>query len=138
MAPDNQVSNRPYRVFIASGEWTCSISRLTGTMTGPLVLADGTEVPPTGKAFSVDFCTVAHWVDGRIVDLLATKLEAFAGWSGGDLLGGRDFADIYPGLLWFGGAPGSAHQGQGVAFSSTSRPPQAVLVCAGRNAGFCS
>jgi hypothetical protein len=68
VAPDNQVSNRPYRVFFASGEWTCSISRLTGTMTGPLVLADGTEIPPTGKPFSVDFCTVAHWVDGLIVE----------------------------------------------------------------------
>lgn len=38
------------------------------TITGPLVLADGTEVPPTGKPFSVDFCTVAHWVDGLIVE----------------------------------------------------------------------
>lgn len=23
--PDNKVHNRPYRVFFASGDWTCSI-----------------------------------------------------------------------------------------------------------------
>lgn len=66
--PDNRLENRPYKVFFASGDWTCSIARLTGTMTGPLVLADGTEVPPTGKRFEVDFCTVARWHDGQIVE----------------------------------------------------------------------
>ncbi len=33
-------------------------------MQGP----DGTEVPPTGKAFEVDFCTVAHWDNGQITE----------------------------------------------------------------------
>ncbi len=35
--------------------------------TGPMVQADGTEVPPTGKSFEVDFCTVARWDGGQIV-----------------------------------------------------------------------
>ena len=31
--------------------------------------ADGKEVPPTGKSFEVDFCTVAHWgEDGEIIE----------------------------------------------------------------------
>ena len=34
--PDNHVQNRPYKVFFASGDWTCSISWFTGTMTGPM------------------------------------------------------------------------------------------------------
>jgi len=29
-------------------------------MTGPMVLADGTEIPPKGKPFEVDFCTDCH------------------------------------------------------------------------------
>lgn len=58
--PDNRVGNRPYKTLFASGDWTCSIARFTGTMTGPMVLADGTEIPPTGKSFEVDFCTVAR------------------------------------------------------------------------------
>jgi hypothetical protein len=37
-------------------------------MTGPMVLADGTEIPPTSKSFEVDFCTVARWDNGKIVE----------------------------------------------------------------------
>jgi hypothetical protein len=33
-------------------------------MQGP----EGKEIPPTGKSFEVDFCTVARWADGEIVE----------------------------------------------------------------------
>lgn len=67
--PDQHLDNRPYRTFFASGEWTCSIARFTGTMTGPMKGPDGKEIPPTGKSFEVDFCTVARWdADGRIIE----------------------------------------------------------------------
>lgn len=66
--PDNHLDNRPYKVLIASGDWTCSIARFTGTMKGELVLANGTRIAPTGKPFEVDFCTVARWRDGQIVE----------------------------------------------------------------------
>jgi ketosteroid isomerase-like protein len=66
--PDNHVGNRPYKTFFASGDWTCSIARFTGTMTGPMKGADGKEIPPSGKSFEVDFCTVARWDDGQIVE----------------------------------------------------------------------
>lgn len=67
--PDNRVHNRPYKVFFASGEWTCSIARFTGTMTGPMTGPDGKEIPPTGKSFEVDFCTVARWDEnGQIME----------------------------------------------------------------------
>ena len=66
--PDQKLDNRPYRVFFASGDWTCSIATFRGTMKGPMVMADGTEVPPTGKSFEVDFYTIAKWHDGQIVE----------------------------------------------------------------------
>src|SRR5688572_20115929 len=67
--PDNHVGNWPYRVFFASGDWTCSIARFTGTMNGPMNGPAGVEIPPTGKSFEVDFCTVARWNDdGEIVE----------------------------------------------------------------------
>ena len=66
--PDQHLDNRPYRVFFASGDWTCSVARFRGTMTGPLVGPDGKETPPTGKAFDVEFCTVARWDNGKIVE----------------------------------------------------------------------
>ena len=66
--PDQRVDNRPYKVFFASGDWTCSIARYTGTMTGPMRTPDGKEIPPTSKSFDVDLCTVAQWGDnGQII-----------------------------------------------------------------------
>ena len=67
--PDQHVANRPYKVLFASGDWTCSIARYTGTMTGPMRGPDGKEIPPTGKSFDVDLCTVARWDDnGQAVE----------------------------------------------------------------------
>jgi hypothetical protein len=67
--PDNRVHNRPYRVFFASGDWTCSIARFTGTMKGPMAGPNGVEIPANGKSFEVDFCTVARWSDdGEIIE----------------------------------------------------------------------
>jgi ketosteroid isomerase-like protein len=66
--PDQHLDNRPYRIFFASGDYTCSVARFTGTMTGPMAGPDGTEIPPTGKSFEVDFCTVAQWDNGQIVE----------------------------------------------------------------------
>jgi ketosteroid isomerase-like protein len=66
--PDQHLDNRPYRIFISSGNYTCSVARFTGTMTGPLKSRNGPEIPPTGKSFDVDFYTVALWDDGQIVE----------------------------------------------------------------------
>jgi predicted ester cyclase len=66
--PDQRVQNRPYKAFFAGGDWVCSIARYTGTMTGPMIGPDGTEIPPTGKSFDVDFCTVGHWKNGQMVE----------------------------------------------------------------------
>jgi ketosteroid isomerase-like protein len=67
--PDQHLDNRPYRTFFASGDWTCSIARFTGTMTGPMKGPGGKEIAPTGKSFEVDFCTVARWDDkGQIIE----------------------------------------------------------------------
>jgi ketosteroid isomerase-like protein len=67
--PNQHLDNRPYKTFFASGNWTCSIARFTGTMTGPMRGADGKEISPTGKSFEVDFCTVARWDDkGQIIE----------------------------------------------------------------------
>ena len=66
--PDQHLDNRPYKVLFASGDWTCSMARFTGTMKGPMPGPDGKDIPPTGKSFEVDFCTVAHWDNGQIVE----------------------------------------------------------------------
>lgn len=67
--PDQRVENRPYKLLMADGDWTCSIAHFTGTMTGPMKGPDGKDIPPTGKSFDVDFCTVAKWDEnGQIIE----------------------------------------------------------------------
>ena len=66
--PDQHLDNRPYKVFFASGDWTCSIAHFAGTFTGAIKGPDGKVIPPTGKSFEVDICTVAEWHDGQIVE----------------------------------------------------------------------
>jgi predicted ester cyclase len=66
--PNQHLDNRPYKVLIASGDWTSSIAQFTGTMTGPMKGSDDKDIPPTGKSFEVDFCTVARWDNEQIVE----------------------------------------------------------------------
>ena len=66
--PDQRLANRPYRIFFASGDFTCSVARMTGTMKGPMKAPDGSEIPPTGKSVR---CRLLHgrevgqWPDRR-------------------------------------------------------------------------
>lgn len=67
--PDQRLVNRPYKVFLASGNHTCSIADFSGTMKGPMKGPGGKTIPPTGKSFHVEFCTVATWNDkGEILE----------------------------------------------------------------------
>ena len=64
--PDNKVGNRPYKVLFGQGDWTCSVADFTGTFKGPMTAPDGKVIQPT--KFKVEFCTVAHWKNGEIVE----------------------------------------------------------------------
>ena len=66
--PDNHLVNHPYKIEIAQGDWTCTVADFTGTMRGPMKGADGKLIAPTNKQFHVDFCTVARWKNGEIVE----------------------------------------------------------------------
>jgi len=66
--PDNHIGNDPYRVLFGQGDWTCSVARFTGTMKGPMKGREGRMIPPTNRRFEVEFCTVAHWRNGEIVE----------------------------------------------------------------------
>jgi hypothetical protein len=65
---ENHLENNPYRVMFGSGEWTCTIARWKGKMTGPWKGLDGKIHQATGKKFELEFCTVAHWKNGEIVE----------------------------------------------------------------------
>jgi hypothetical protein len=65
---ENHLDNNPYKVMFASGDWTCTIARWTGRMIGPVRGLDGQMYPATNKRFELEFCTVARWKDGEIVE----------------------------------------------------------------------
>src|SRR5258708_1246258 len=54
--PDMHVYSDPYPIQFGSGDWITVVTRATGTFTGEMTLPDGTVIPPTGKAFDVEFC----------------------------------------------------------------------------------
>jgi hypothetical protein len=65
-APDTRIHEHP--VKLQDGEWTSVIGTMEGTFSKPLKLADGTEIPPTGKAFKLNMVTVGHWTTEGTMD----------------------------------------------------------------------
>ena len=61
-APDTRIQVHP--VKFGSGDWTSVIGVMEGTFTKPMPAADGKAIPPTGKPFKIEMCTVGHWKDG--------------------------------------------------------------------------
>jgi SnoaL-like polyketide cyclase len=66
--PDVHVDNDPYPIQIGQGGWTTVITRATGTFTGEMTLPDGNVIPPTGKAFDLDFATTARWDEDTMIE----------------------------------------------------------------------
>ena len=64
-APDTQIKTHPIR--FGSGSWTAVSGVMTGTLSKPMVLADGKSIPPTGKRFAIGMVTVGHW-KGKTMD----------------------------------------------------------------------
>jgi len=68
--PDMHV-NTPYPVQFGSGDWITVVTRSTGTFTGEMTLPDGTVIPPTGKAFDVEFGQTTKWDGDRLIVISA-------------------------------------------------------------------
>ena len=69
--PDVHVHNDPYPIQFGDGDWITVITRVTGTFTGPMGLPDGTAIPPTGKAFDVEFAQTVRWDGDRVTEIAA-------------------------------------------------------------------
>jgi hypothetical protein len=69
--PDVHVHNDPYMVEFGSGDWTTVVSRVTGTFTGEMKLPTGKVVPPTGKAFDVEFAQTVKWDGDLLIEIAA-------------------------------------------------------------------
>jgi hypothetical protein len=69
--PDVHVHNDPYPVQFGAGDWITVITRVTGTFTGQMALPDGTVIPPTGKAFDVEFGQTVKWDGDQVTEIAA-------------------------------------------------------------------
>lgn len=64
--PDLRVAEHPHKV--AQGDWTAVVGRFTGTFTQPMVLPDGTQIPPTGNTVNLMMATFARWENNAIAE----------------------------------------------------------------------
>jgi hypothetical protein len=69
--PDMEVYCDPYPVQFGSGDWITVVTRATGTFTGEMALPDGTVIPPTGKAFDVEFGQTSKWDGDQLIIISA-------------------------------------------------------------------
>ena len=68
--PDMHV-NTPYPIRFGSGDWVTVVTNVTGTFTGEMVLPDGKVIPPTGKAFDLEFGQTTKWDGDRLIVISA-------------------------------------------------------------------
>jgi hypothetical protein len=65
---DNRLVNNPYKIAFGDENHTCTVADWTVTMKGPMKSTDGKMIQPTGKTARLEFCTVATWKNGEIVE----------------------------------------------------------------------
>jgi predicted ester cyclase len=64
--PDMTIEEHPIKV--AEGDWTAVVGIISGTFTNPMVLPDGTSIPPTGKKARMKMATFARWKNDQIAE----------------------------------------------------------------------
>jgi hypothetical protein len=69
--PDMHVHNDPYPIQFGGGDWITVVTHATGTFTGEMTLPDGTVIPPTGKAFDLEFGQTTQWDGDRLIVISA-------------------------------------------------------------------
>jgi ketosteroid isomerase-like protein len=69
--PDMHVNSDPYPIQSGSGDWITVVTNSTGTFTGEMALPDGTVIPPTGKAFDVEFGQTTKWDGDQLIIISA-------------------------------------------------------------------
>ena len=69
--PDMHVFSDPYPIQFGSGDWITVVTHATGTFTGQMALPDGTVIPPTGKAFDLEFGQTTKWEGDQLIVISA-------------------------------------------------------------------
>ena len=67
-APDTRIKQHPIRFGNSAADWTCVTGIMEGTFSKPMPIGDGKFIPPTGKSFKLNMCTIGHWKDGVMIE----------------------------------------------------------------------
>jgi hypothetical protein len=70
MFPDIRV-HTPYPVQFGGCDWITVVTNVTGTFTGEMTVPDGTVIPPTGKAFDLEFARTSKWDGDQLIVISA-------------------------------------------------------------------
>ena len=70
MFPDVRV-HTPYPIQFGGDDWITVVTSATGTFTGEMILPDGKVVPPTGKAFDLEFAQTSKWERDQLIVISA-------------------------------------------------------------------
>ena len=62
------IDNGPYPVVFSQGDWTCAVSRLTGTTNVSMRGPNGNMIQPTNQNFEIEVCIVTCSKNGEIVE----------------------------------------------------------------------
>ena len=78
MFPDIRVQT-PYPIQFGDGDWITVVTNASGTFTEEMTLPDGSVIPPTGKAFDLEFAQTSKWDGDQLIVISAfwdTALQA--------------------------------------------------------------
>ena len=70
MFPDVRV-HTPYPIQFGGDDWITVVTNATGTFTGEMTLPDGNVIPPTGKAFDLEFAQTSKWAGDQLIVISA-------------------------------------------------------------------
>jgi hypothetical protein len=62
------IDDGPYPLVFGQGDWTCALSRLTGTTNGSMRGLNGNTMQPTNQKFEIEVCVVTCSKNGEIVE----------------------------------------------------------------------
>ena len=70
MFPDVLV-HLPYPIQFGDDDWITVVTNATGTFRGEMILPDGNVIPPTGKAFDLEFAQTSKWAGDQLIVISA-------------------------------------------------------------------
>ncbi len=70
MFPDVRF-HTPYPIRFGGDDWITVVTNATGTFTGEMTLPDGNVIPPTGKAFDLEFAQTSKWAGDQLIVISA-------------------------------------------------------------------